>query len=282
MDLLARHFYSVVDLTVNAKRRGKGQNYQLNLEKVAGMTDYEMVVTRILFGSTKPGRNVDSHVFKENDNPVSKRYTSLLESFEKAVVAATKPVWLIAENKITTFTLFNMGALGFVIGFIVIEIIVLFSSDYARFTWWVGTMILLALILLVIDLVGYTKWHLIYTPDGWHEAQDWLNFGNMLKNVGQFDLKQVPDVALWDRYIGYGVVLGAGAEVAKALETYHINNHDEMFDSYVPTYIAYSWFDSSFTSTLASSDSANTSSGGGFGAGGSSGGFGGGSGGGAF
>jgi uncharacterized membrane protein len=128
----------------------------------------------------------------------------------------------------------------------------------------------------------------IMTADGERTKQEWAGFRNMLKDVGDFPMREVGSIALWDHFLVYAVSLGVADKVMKQMQVeFPVNEiQASAFGSY------YYMNNAIFLSTLNNSintgvtksmpTSSNSSGfGGGFG-GGSSGGSGGGSGGGAF
>lgn len=277
MDLLARHYYELTNQQDWSK-----QHYELTLVKNTGLTKFEETVTLILFGKTDIGAKVDTRTFKQTDSRVVKRLGVYKDKFTKNIEKAARPVWLRDDVGTIRFNVYYVLGLFSLVVLIASEIAVMFMSAYAAFHLWLGVVLVIAVLGIILGLLDFHRLGALYTPAGWPEAQAWQNFGRMLRQVGQFDVKQVPDVTLWDRYLAYAVVLDAADNVAQALQQYHASETSATGD-FIPVYLAYNMFNVGLMGQLAGNDSANaTSNSAGFGAGGSSGGFGGGSGGGAF
>lgn len=145
---------------------------------------------------------------------------------------------------------------------------------------------LLGVIFLIYTCLLHKK-----TEKGSLHYDKWKAFKNFLNDFGAFDIKELPEIVLWERYLVYATIFGLADKVQKAMNV-HIKEIDV-----TSNYPVYYYFDlsptinSSINSALSSAYSrqaanynnshSSSSSGGGFGGGFSSGGgFGGGGGGG--
>ena len=135
------------------------------------------------------------------------------------------------------------------------------------------------------------------TKEGALEYAKWQAFKRFLKDFGLLHEKELPEIALWGKYLVYATVLGCADEVEKAMkihmETLNIESSSPLYLDYYYTNTLlhanlYSSIASSARTGISSSRSSiassSTSSGSGFGGGSSFGGgsFGGGGGGGRF
>lgn len=126
-----------------------------------------------------------------------------------------------------------------------------------------------------------------YTPKGQQMKYDLDCFILMLKDIGDFKLKEVGDIILWEQILPYATAFGLAKKVIKELRLSFTDAelNDSILISYPWIFASDPWtgtFESTFEKALDLGNSSSTSDGsGGFSAG-SSGGFGGGSGGGAF
>lgn len=117
----------------------------------------------------------------------------------------------------------------------------------------------------------------------------WKAFKNFLEDFGTFELKELPEIVLWERYLVYAAVFGLTTEVEKAMNT-KIKEYPEYvassyyYPSWVDMHIAHSIHHSiqssiqgaSVAAVRASSTSSGSGHGGGFSSGGGFGGGGGG------
>lgn len=146
--------------------------------------------------------------------------------------------------------------------------------------------ILLNVLAFVIAIIAYKRIS-VYTEDGAIEADKVQGFKKMLKDIGNFKLKDVGDIILWEDILPYAVAFGLSKKVIKQMQIEFPEDEVDRIFVYAPLYVNGSFnnsFESSFESSFSSGISAGSSVSGGSGgfSGGSSGSFGGGSGGEAF
>ncbi|MBC6498290.1 hypothetical protein H7R52_02750 [Weissella confusa] len=58
--------------------------------------------------------------------------------------------------------------------------------------WFIGVSVGLSVLIAVVAFAMAVKIRQIYTVEGWPIAEAWFGFGRMLRDVGQFEVKQVP------------------------------------------------------------------------------------------
>jgi uncharacterized membrane protein len=131
------------------------------------------------------------------------------------------------------------------------------------------------------------------TEQGALEYAKWKAFRNYLKDFGTFDSKDLPEIALWKKYLAYAVVLGCANKLSKVMEVkyqelypgdtvsfndfymYHTMNHviSSSVSSSISSAVSYhNASDSSGSWSSGSGGGGGFSSGGGFGGGGGGGG----------
>lgn len=154
-----------------------------------------------------------------------------------------------------------------------------------------GLILKIVIGVLFVLTLGWGAWYshrlLPYTPKGQQIKYDLDCFILMLKDIGDFKLKEVGDIILWEQILPYATAFGLAKKVIKELRLSFTDAelNDSILISYPWIFASDPWtgtFESTFEKALDLGNSSSTSGGsGGFSAG-SSGGFGGGSGGGAF
>lgn len=133
----------------------------------------------------------------------------------------------------------------------------------------------------------YYRQLLPYTPKGQKMKYDLDCFILMLKDIGDFKLKEVGDIVLWEQILPYATAFGLAKKVIRELRLSfdEAELNDTLLITYPWIFASDPWtgvFESTFEKALDTGNSSSATGGsGGFSAG-SSGGFGGGSGGGAF
>ncbi len=147
--------------------------------------------------------------------------------------------------------------------------------------------IISAIVLLIYTFIARKR-----TTKGATEYVRWVAFKRFLKDFGRMDEKELPEVALWEKYLVYAVVLGCAKKLSKTMkikmETMNIDS-SITFDPYTFTHFAVishavsssvhsAHAASSVSSSGGSSWSSGSGGGGGFSGGGGAGGGGGGGG----
>lgn len=171
--------------------------------------------------------------------------------------------WLIVTTLVTVTTLFLLANNFIVCGFLVIL--------YAVF---------------VFSCIHYYRSHAPYSEKGQALKYQIMCFRGMLNDIGNFDMKKVGDLVLWEQILPYAVSLGLAMKVINALKINFATAELTTMGVYYPILLGGNWnFNDTMTTSMSSAitnyNSSVSGGSGGF-SGGSSGGFGGGSGGGAF
>ncbi|MBJ7687864.1 DUF2207 domain-containing protein [Weissella confusa] len=278
MDLLAKR---VLTVSEEPTKKWRKTNYRIQLDRMIAFNDFEETLLTILFGEqVEVGKSIQTQTMQDGESAFAKRYTNKIDRFEDQVRRAAKPVNLIDHDAVSQLTQWQVWTIVAAVAVIVINGAVWVMSSAHIAGWFTGVSVGLSVLIAVVAFAMAVKIRRIYTVEGWPIAEAWFGFERMLRDVGQFEVKQVPDVMLWDRYLAYAVVLGVADKVADALRQAQLEPVDDMAN-FVPIYVAYTMFSPSSVSAYGvTSNGSDTGSS--WGAGGSSGGFGGGSGGGAF
>lgn len=278
MDLLAKR---VLTVSEEPTKKWRKTNYRIQLDRRIAFNDFEETLLTILFGEqVEVGKSIQTQTMQDGESAFAKRYTNKIDRFEDQVRRAAKPVNLIDHDAVSQLTQWQVWTIVAAVAVIVINGAVWVMSSAHIAGWFTGVSVGLSVLIAVVAFAMAVKIRRIYTVEGWPIAEAWFGFGRMLRDVGQFEVKQVPDVMLWDRYLAYAVVLGVADKVADALRQAQLEPVDDMAN-FVPIYVAYTMFSPSSVSAYGVTSS-GSDTGSSWGAGGSSGGFGGGSGGGAF
>ena len=174
--------------------------------------------------------------------------------------------------------------MGMIASFAIWVISLMMANNIPSFVIIIGIMMIV--LEVVAFIVGNSRLS-IYTQKGALETDQVRGFKKMLDDIGQFKMKDVGDLILWEDIMPYAVAFGLSKKVLKQLK---IEFADELDAAPVLFYSGFyssssdsfeHSFERSFSSGVSTGSSSVSGSSGGF-SGGSSGGFGGGSGGGAF
>lgn len=180
----------------------------------------------------------------------------------------------------------TISIVGIIISVIAWIVALVMANSFAEMF---GFFILIGLIAIALEIVavfvGNRKFS-IYTQKGAAETNQVRGFEKMLDDIGNFKMKDVGDLILWEDIMPYAVAFGLSKKVLKQLKIEFGTEElaSSSFIYYSGFYAGRHSFESSFERSFSegvSTGSSTSGSSGGF-SGGSSGGFGGGSGGGAF
>ena len=264
---------------ISVKELEKNKNYEFTLIHLDKLNDSEKLLVDFLFDTV--GKN---KVNTENQKTFTlkdlKKYasgTKTCTSFIKSYTAWQANV--LEHGKSENF--FTDSGVPKIIGLFVlfVAIFLLMYIIHNQIDFIMSYVaIFLSVIFFIYTLVIYKK-----TKKGSEHFARWKAFRNFLDDFGSFELKELPEIILWERYLVYATIFGLADKVEASMNV-HIKEID-MNAEYVPvfTYIHISPFIySSFNDAVSSAynrqaaNYANThssrSSGGGFGGGFSSGG----------
>ena len=172
---------------------------------------------------------------------------------------------------------------------LLIAFFIIFFISYLKVDTFLALIVMaLSIVFLIYSLLIRKR-----TKKGNEDYVRWKAFKNFLEDFGRFDIKELPEVALWEKYLVYATVFGLADQVEKAMNVKIQEYPQGTVGAYYPTWVDFHIahmvshsINRSFTSnqtaiTNSRIASSSRSSGGGFGGGFSSGGgFGGGGGGG--
>lgn len=240
----------------------------------------EVPLIRYLFNKVGDGKSFTTYELKKHrSSKLSKIFASWQKQKKQEAVSAGFLDKQIESKKDTNLVLMIillvLSGAGIIAAF--------FSSEGA------AGLFIAAVILIGVAILAtiYSNKKLSpYTDKGAEATNQVRGFKKMLDEIGNFKMREVGEMPLWEKIMPYAVALGVSKKVLKQLK---IEFADEIDDANIlfwgPFYSSgQDGFASNFNSSFNSGANLNSSASGGSGgfSGGSSGGFGGGSGGGAF
>ena len=284
MNLIYKKNISVKEIE-SAKKKEK--DYEFTLESTEHLSGSENLLTSFLF-DTVSGGNLNEEQKKVFTTLDLKKYANGTKTCSQFISSYT--AWknsVLKEGANQQFFSFTkkssiMGSIVLVLAIILLFLTMSFGVDYIL----TYVVIFMAILFFIYGIAVYKK-----TVKGSEHYARWKAFRNFLDDFGAFELKELPEIILWERYLVYATIFGLADKVQKSMNV-RISELDMsgLPNDYYPvfTYIHISpMIHSSFHNAIQSAyqrqsaNYANThsrySSGGGFGGGFSSGGgFGGG------
>lgn len=259
--------------------------YQKKLEKKVNLTDSDNKLLDWLFEDRSKEKEAQISL-SELKNKAKKDYTSFLNGYEawkrKAIdEAVSQEFYEKNDSKKALPVIYSI--IGIAIGVFVINI---------------SQSVIFGVIPIVLGIIGvlYIAIFTRRTVYGNDEFTKWNAFKNFLNDFGNFEQKELPEIALWEKYLVYAVVLDCAKKLSKVMELkmQEYPEYQTYYSSYPYNFYYYTSLNraidrqmhqavNSAVSTKVAAES-SASSGSGFGGGFSSGGgsFGGGGGGGRF
>ena len=135
----------------------------------------------------------------------TKTYSNFTSSYEnwknKVVVRAKRENFYETNGGVKALgTLFAI--LGIFLG--VINLILIDGFDFSK-------LVIIPAIIFLIYVLSFTK----KTIKGANHYKRWKSFKNFLNDFGDFEVKELPEVILWERYLVYAVIFGLASKVQK-------------------------------------------------------------------
>jgi len=275
-----------------AKEKSSKKDYKFTLENENDINNSEKMLIQFLFDRVGKGNiENDKKFFTTMD---LKKYADGTKTCNQFISSYTK--WkndILAKGKKEAF--YESFGTPKIIG------IVLLIISFMLFMFTISNEVdfIPAYFVIVLGIVFFMYTLLVdrKTKKGAEHYDKWKAFKNFLNDFGTFELKELPEIVLWERYLVYATIFGLADKVQKSMNV-RINELDlsaanyDYYPSFVYINIGHS-INNSINQALNSAYSrqaanyanshSSSSSGGGFGGGFSSGGgFGGGGGGGRF
>ncbi len=271
-----------VEEIVSEKKKKKEKNYLFTLLNRDNVNDTEDVLLDFLFETV--GKE---NKFTTTELKIYAAGPSTFTNFQKSYTNWQNCARKDGEKQ----KFFETNGLP-IVSSIFIFLIAFFIVFYIMYLQ-VDTYLTFIVIALTIVFFIYAMMIRKRTKKGNEHYVRWKAFKNFLNDFGRFDIKELPEVALWEKYLVYATVFGLADQVEEAMSVKIQELPTGMVGVYYPTWVDFHIahmvshsIHNSFTSnqtaiTNSRIASSSRSSGGGFGGGFSSGGgFGGGGGGG--
>lgn len=265
----------------------KTKDYEFTLENVDRLSGSENILVGFLFDTVGGGKlnEKSQKTFTTKDLKKYASGTKTCNQFIKSYTAWKDSVLKEGEEQ-KFFETSNVPKLVGIIIFL-LAIFLLFFIIYNGVDYVLSYIVIfLAIIFFICSFVIYKK-----TVKGSEHYARWKAFRNFLNDFGAFDIKELPEIILWERYLVYATIFGLAETVEKSMNV-RISEMDlsQVSADYYPMFfyihvgpVIHSSVNNAITSAYnrQAANYANThssrSSGGGFGGGFSSGGgFGGG------
>ncbi len=257
----------------------KKKDYKFTLISRDGLSENENKLVDFLFEEVGDGTIYTTKQLKSYAKS-SSTYDSFNSSYrtwcDSVTADAQKEGFYLNLFGVKFRTLLYIG-----LGIFLVWCNVMIRVDYLTL-WIVSFIVLVIAAIYVLSFIKRTK-------RGALHYRKWLAFKNFLNDFGTFELKELPEVVLWEKYLVYATVFGLAKKVQKVMNvkiqeldsTFLQSDYYYHFDSFVAinnvvNTSIYSAHDLAITQAAASNLSNSSGTGGGFSSGGGFGGGGGG------
>ncbi len=278
MNLIYKKKIKVEELTSDKKNK---KEYLFTLIDEKKLSNAEEKLVELLFNDVGENKTFTTKQLKDyaKSSATYSNFSTSYNTWQKKVTdEGIKQEFYEENSKIKL-----IGTIYFVIGMILFWFST--SKNVEIFTKYI---VLILSILFLIYVVSFTR----RTKKGNDHYRKWMAFKNFLNDFSILKEREIPEIALWERYMVYATVLGVADKVSKAMNVRIAEFDPNHMYAYSPTFSLYMHMQlhNVINTTVANAIRENiskananssSSSGGGFGGGFSSGGgFGGGGGGG--
>ena len=265
---------------IPSEKKKKEKNYRFSLIHRDKVSDTEDVLLDFLFETVGKDNTFTTEELKKYASG-----TTTFGNFQKSYTNWQNCVRKDGERQ----NFFEKNGLP-IVSSIFLLLIALIIVCYVSYLDVYSVMVIIVMTLSLVFLI-YALFIRKRTKKGNEDYVRWKAFKNFLEDFGRFDIKELPEIALWEKYLVYATVFGLADQVEKAMNVKISELPEGTMNMYYPSYVDFHIahmvshsINNSFTSnqTAISNSriaSSRGSSGSGFGGGGSlGGGFGGGGG----
>lgn len=210
MNLIYKKNISAIEIPSKSKKK---KDYEFTLENKNNLTENEEMLVDFLFD--RVGKNnlnaKEQKVFTTIDLKKYADGTKTCNSFISSYTKWKNNVLNEAkkQNFYETFAIPRLlGILILIIAFMLFVYAIGHEVDFIP-TYFI---IVFAIIFFVYALLVERK-----TLKGAEHYDKWRAFKNFLKDFGNFDLKELPEIVLWERYLVYATIFGLAEMVQKSM-----------------------------------------------------------------
>lgn len=210
MNLIYKKNISAIELDSKSKKK---KNYEFTLENIDKLNESEQILVEFLFD--KVGKKRENSEKKKVFSTIDlKNYANGSKTCDTFIASYTKwknNVLNIGKNEKfyeTHGTPKVLGILVLIIAFIMFMYAMGLEIDFIP-TYF---LIVVAIIFFIYALLIDKK-----TIKGSEHYDKWRAFKNFLKDFGTFELKELPEIVLWERYLVYACIFGLAEMVQKSM-----------------------------------------------------------------
>lgn len=192
---------------LDANKKSKNKDYKFTLITRENLSENDEKLVSFLFDTVGNGEEFTTSGLKSYAS--SLKTGSKFESNYRSWTSIIKKL----GNKQNFFKSKSTGGLLCFLLFIPTILILVYSTHVGADTPFIA----LPIIILIITII-YLGCCKAYNEKGALHIKKWNAFKNFLNDFGTFDIKELPEIALWERYLVYATVFGIAKKVQKDIE----------------------------------------------------------------
>lgn len=227
MNLIYKKNISVKDMLNNKKTK----EYEFTLENMDNVNESEKLLIEFLFD--RVGKNKDTTDKKTFTTLELKNYAKGYKTCDKFISSYTK--WKNnVMNVATKENFYEKSGVPIILGIVVLIIGgILFAMGM---NFGVDFLLIYFIPVVCVVFMFYTILLDKKTVKGAEHYDKWKAFKNFLNDFGSFELKELPEIVLWERYLVYATVFGLADKVQKSMNV-HIKELEMSDIDYYPSFI---------------------------------------------
>lgn len=213
MNLIYKKNISVKEIVSEKK---KVKDYEFTLEDMTNLSGNDILLVNFLFDTVGKGK-VNENNQKTFTTKELKAYasgTKTCETFIKRYTAWKDAVLRAGEDEDFFLASNTPKVIGFIMLILSIFLLMYIVSNQVDF-WLSYVVIMLTVIFFIYTIAVYKK-----TQKGSEHYARWKAFRNFLNDFGSFELKELPEIILWERYLVYATIFGLADQVEKSMNVY--------------------------------------------------------------
>lgn len=229
VDLARKGYVSLEEIDTKRRsgffNRGKSQTILVRLldmtkEQQQQLFKHEHYVLEYLFGTNANEVLLsDLEAAIKEHSSVAKEQNRIWNRFKNNVMV--QGAQKIAESLPTRQKASRRIFIGVV--FALIAMVSSFSIGIILFVTFQSSLVPIIVFLSVVNVFAMGLLAIInhksplYTSDEVYRRQQWHSFGRMLEDIGQFDMREIASLPLWEEYLTYAIAFGVADKVLESM-----------------------------------------------------------------
>lgn len=205
MNLVYKKNISVEEIPSDKKKK----EYTFKLLNKENLSKSEEYLIEFLFDTVGNGSEFTTKKLKDYAKSTSSysTFTSKYSTWKNNVIQEGQQQNFYESNTKIKF----IGLIIALIGGLIFVTNILCNTDIL-----IAYAIIIPIVIFAIYIMTFNR----RTKSGNEDYAKWKAFKNFLNDFGTFDIKELPEIALWERYMVYATIFGLAKKVQKSMNVY--------------------------------------------------------------